>query len=236
MLLHLPTGTYLGLDRSASRIVELLNSDPDPESAARALARRFDIPFEQALGDVRAVIDAVQGMNAPRVGRGRRPTVAGTRLVKQSWLRQSWRLRFATIQVTVVVIAVEVGLMVPDLPTLARWIGVPLATDRTEMPLGGPDDLSQLTSAEQDKYRAVHWVLTRWLFDGTCLRRALALGWFLRRRDPVLRLGMLRDDDAVAHAWIEVDGRAFNAQPVTASFAAGGVGPERPGPSPSDAE
>lgn len=219
----------MGLDRSAARIVDLLNADPDPEAAARVLSDRFDVSFEQALGDVTAVIDAVQGLTTPRTSRGRLPTVAGTRLVTQSWRRLSWRLRFATVQVTLVVIVIEVGLKVTDIATLARWMGIPLATQATDNPRIGPDDLSDLTLTEQYRYWAVHWVMTRWLFDGTCLRRALAFGWFIRRRHPLMRLGMIDDEADVAHAWIEVDGRLFNAQPVAGTFASGALDRDRTG-------
>jgi hypothetical protein len=222
ILLHIPTGTYLGLDRTAARIVELLNEDPDPRQAAAALSKQFRIPFEQAFGDVSSVVAAVKGMSAPRTTKGRRPTVAGVRVVTRSWWRQSWRYRLASVEVTLVVIAIEIGLKVTDVGRLARWIGVPLSTEELPPPALGPDDVSGLTEREQRVHWALYWVMARWLYDGTCLRRALAFGWFLRRRGPVLRLGMLDDAGTIAHAWIEVEGRVFNAQPVTGTFAAGG--------------
>jgi hypothetical protein len=229
ILLHLPSGTYLSLDRSAARIVDLLNDEPDPRHAAEALSRQFGVPFDQALGDVGAVAAAVQGMSAPRTNRGRRPTVAGVRVVTQSWWRMSARYRWTTAQVTLVVVAIEVGLKMVSVARLARCMQVPLATDQSAPPLAGPDDLAGLSDAEQRAHWAVRWVLARWLYDGTCLRRALALGFFLRRHHPVLRLGMIDEAGAVAHAWIEVGGQAFDAQPVIGTFAAGAVraGPDR---------
>jgi hypothetical protein len=116
-------------------------------------------------------------------------------------------------------VAVEIGLKCTDITRLARWMGVPLATDTVAPPAIGPDDLSILTERERRLHWAVYWVMARWLYDGTCLRRALAFGWILRRRAPVLRLGMLDDQGTLAHAWIEVEGRAFNSQPVTSTFA-----------------
>jgi len=95
----------------------------------------------------------------------------------------------------------------------------PLAIHGTAPPVPGPDDLTSLTERERDVYYAVRFVMARWVYDGTCLRRALTLGWFLRRRRPVLRLGMIEGDATLAHAWIEVDGLVFNAQPVTSAFA-----------------
>ncbi len=223
ILLHLRSGTYLSLDRSAARIVHLLNEAPDPRQAAEALARQFDVPFEQALGDVGVVAAAVQGMSAPRTNRGRRPTVAGARLVTQSWWRMPGRSRWTTVRVTLVFVAIEVGLKTVRLARLARWMQVPLATDHAPPPSAGQDDLTGLSAAEHRAYEAVCWVLSRWLYDGTCLRRALALGFFLRRHHPVLRLGMIDEAGAVAHAWIEVGGRVFDARAVTGTFAAGAV-------------
>ncbi len=223
ILLHLRSGTYLSLDRSAARIVDLLNEVPDPRHAAEALSRQFDVPFEQALGDVGAVAAAVQGMSAPRTNRGRRPTVAGLRVVTRSWRRMPARSRWTTVQVTLVFVALEVGLKTIRVARLARWMQVPLATDQSPPPLTGEEDLTGLSASEHRAYEAVRWVLSRWLYDGTCLRRALALGFVLRRHHPVLRLGMTDDAGPVAHAWIEVGGRAFDTQAVTGIFVAGAV-------------
>jgi hypothetical protein len=231
VLLQLATGTYLGLDRSAATIVGLLNEDPDQELAARALAARYGIPLEQARADVASVVASVQGMTARRTSRGRRPTLIGVRVVAASWGRLTWRYRITTAWVTVIVVVIETGLKVTSVATLARWLQVPLATDNAPPPASGPDDLSDLTPAERRMYWSVHWVLSRWLYDGTCLRRALALGWFLRAHHPRLRLGVMDDEGTVAHAWIEVGGRAYNTQPVTKAFTHGGIGdgPREPG-------
>jgi len=220
ILLHLPSGTYLGLDQSAARIVELLNADPDPMHAADVLVQHYGVGVDQARGDVRAVVAAVQGVSAPRTNRVRRPTVPGALAVSRSWCSMSNRYRWSTFKVTVVVAVIEVGLPLVSIPRLARWMQVPLATDGTSPPSAGPDDLSGLSDAERRAHWAVRWVLARWLCDGTCLRRALVLGFFLRRHKPVLRLGMVDDSDVVAHAWIECGARAFDAQPVTGTFSA----------------
>ena len=202
-------------------IVDLLNRDPDPAHAAEVLVRRFAIPLDQATSDVTSVISAVHSMNAKPTTRGRRPTGVGLLAVVRSWCRLSWRFRFETLRATVVVLVIELGLKLVDLPTLAKWMRAPLAIDDTLLPQIRPDALGQLTRSEQGMYWAVHWVLDRWLFDPTCLRGALALGWFLRRRHPSLRLGLIDDQAAIAHAWIEVEGRAFNAQPMITALASG---------------
>lgn len=44
-------------------------------------------------------------------------------------------------------------------------------------------------------------------FNGTCLRRAIVGGYFLRSRNPMLRVGVAKDAGRVtAHSWIEIDG------------------------------
>ncbi len=141
-------------------------------------------------------------------------------MVARSWWGQAWRYRLATVQVTLVVTVVEIGLKLTDVGRLSRVLKVPLASDPAPPPAAGPDDLSCLTERERRIHWAVYWVMAQWLYDGTCLRRALTFGWFLRHRGPALRLGILNDGTTVAHAWIEVDGQAFNAKPLAGTFAA----------------
>jgi len=77
--------------------------------------------------------------------------------------------------------------------------------------------IARLSLREQRDYVATMWVLDRWLYDGTCLRRALVSGFFLRRHDPRLHLGLI-DDGETSHAWVEAEGMTFNAVPVTGTF------------------
>jgi hypothetical protein len=238
ILLHLPSGTYLRLDESAARIVDLLNEDPDPDRAASELATRFGIPVEQALGDVYTVITAVHGQSASRIDRGRIPTATGVAAVARGWLRQPWAGRSATVQAALVVMVIEAGLAVSSLPTLAKFLGVPLATGQDAPPMDVDLDeaLAVLNDRELRAMWAVGWVLERWLFDETCLRRSLAFGWFIRRRRPVLRLGMIDDGETIAHAWVEAQGRAFDSAAVTGTFASGASTPTfRPTDGPSAA-
>jgi hypothetical protein len=220
VLLHLPTSTYLLLDDAAARIVDLLTEDPDPDHAAQVLSQQFTIPFDQALADVHTVVDAVRGLSVRRVDRGRRPTLTGVLAVGRAWLRQPWGNRWVILEATAAVAVAEVGLAVTSLSRLAGLMGVPLAADR-DIAIAEADNygaLATLSPREQLAHWAVDWVLARWLFDGTCLRRSLAFGWFIRRRRPVLRLGMIDDGGTVAHAWVEAGGRIFDATAVTGSF------------------
>ena len=227
ILLHLPSGTYLRLDDSAARIVDHLNEDPDPAHAASELAVRFGIPVDQALRDVLTVIAAVHGQEARRTRRGRIPTVTGVAAVTRGWLRLPWAGRTATMRAAVLVVVIEAGLAVSSLPKLAAFLGVPLATDQNAAPVDVDSNMAIaiLDERELRALWAVGWVLERWLFDETCLRRSLAFGWFIRRRRPALRLGMIDDGEVIAHAWVEAQGLAFDSAAVTGTFASGAADP-----------
>jgi hypothetical protein len=222
VLLHIPSGTYLSLDRSAARIVDLLNADADPHRAANALVTQFGISLEQARTDVAAVISSVQGFSAKRSGKARHPTLLGSRNVARSWRRMDGRTRRLALHVAAVVMAVEIGLAVTSVRRVAQWAGVPMSTDQTHPPTVQTEDgLSGLSEREMETYSVITWVLACWVYDGTCLRQALTLGWFLRRRHPVLLLGLIDDDEAIAHAWIEVEGTAINGRPESSTFVSG---------------
>jgi len=208
ILLHVPSGTYLRLDGSAPTIVDLLTETGDRDQAAAMLAARFDLPMTRAVADVDSVVAALSGLRATRVSHPRRPTAAGTAEV---------------LKVTAVVVGVEVGLRVTDVGRLASKVGVPLAARTSVAPVGDSDgDVARLTTTEQRDYWAASWVLDRWLYDGTCLRRALVTGYLLRRHRPVLHLGLI-DDGRTSHAWVEADGMTFNTEPVTGLFTAFGT-------------
>ena len=53
---------------------------------------------------------------------------------------------------------------------------------------------------------------SRWRAGDTCLRRCLLLGQRLRRLDPVLRIGVRRDEPGAfqAHSWLKISGRSLD--------------------------
>jgi hypothetical protein len=218
VVLHVRTSTYLRLDPSAARIFRLLESEGDPERAAVALADQFGLPMDRAAGDVRHVIDSVRGLSAGRKAVGRRPTVKGSAGVLRAWWRLPPRLAFETAKATLVVIAAEVGLRAMDLKTLSKLMQVPLSPGARERPPAGRDRLELLSTREQRLVWAAGWALARWVHDPTCLRQALVLGFFLRRRHPTMHLGMI--DGSVAHAWVEAGDFVYNADPVQNAFLA----------------
>lgn len=225
VLLHVPSGTYLRLDKSAARIVDLLRQcDGDEARASALLARRFRIDVDVAMTDVSAVSRSVGTLSSEPSTPGRQATPRGTLAVARSWWRKPLRQRWAIWKAACVVLVVEVGLKRVDLPRLSSWMRVPLdATPDQVQPTEAPDLLERLDERERLVHWAVVWVLDRWVFDATCLRRALAFGFFLRHRRPVLRMGVLeRDpgDEPLAHAWIEAEGSVYNALAVTGTFRA----------------
>lgn len=64
-----------------------------------------------------------------------------------------------------------------------------------------------LSPREREKLDTAWRLLRQHPFNGTCLRRAIVGGYFLRERDPILRIGVSKANGIVAaHAWIEIDG------------------------------
>jgi hypothetical protein len=110
---------------------------------------------------------------------------------------------------------IELGLRRRDLPTICRMLGIaadmrsaaPAATERAVLP-------RNLRTAVLARSYAV----ARWPAGTTCLRRCLLLGHRLRKLDPVLRIGVRRDDDNggggafIAHSWLEVAGRTLDPE------------------------
>jgi Transglutaminase-like superfamily/Coenzyme PQQ synthesis protein D (PqqD) len=216
VLLHVPAGTYVRLEGSAPVIVDLLVQHGSCARAAGALAERYGISLERASADVAAVVATIEGLRATRRSFPRRPTVAGALAEVRRWWRLPVRLRLDAVQACGVVLCVEAGLHTMDLERLARMAGVPMAAGAH---LGEPseDPWARLTDREQRIYLAANWVLDRWIYDGTCLRRALVTGHFLRKRGPRLHLG-LAGDGSTSHAWIEAQGMVFNSEPVSAPY------------------
>ena len=102
---------------------------------------------------------------------------------------------------------VEGAVRVAPLPALARRLGLDLdlKTPTPSVPAGPPTP--PLTRDEVRRVRATMRIMRVWPFGkGSCLRQSLVLGYQLRRRHPVLRVGVRMQDGVVGHAWIEVAG------------------------------
>jgi hypothetical protein len=99
---------------------------------------------------------------------------------------------------------VEVGIRLLPLRMVSRLAGISLVTAPSTTTALKP----ALTTAESRAVRLAASVMRRWpLGSGTCLRRSLVIGYFVRRLEPTLRIGVTRDSGAIsAHAWLEVPG------------------------------
>ena len=206
--LHLSTGTYLRLNESAEQIVDLLTSTGDPDCAAADLALRFGLSERQARADVQFVIDRFGGLKRKSARGARRPRARTTVNEIRTWWALPFRRRIAVVQIVTVLGFVELGLRLSSLPALAKALGVPLATDSKAVSMVAA--VSELQPGERIRLSGLDWALRRWIFDGTCLRRALVTGFVLRHRHPRLHLGLM-EDGVTSHAWVEAEGRSHGA-------------------------
>jgi hypothetical protein len=147
--------------------------------------------------------------------------MAGSRSMTVSSRRSnsSWRtafLRFGrlpvrdqltTFRVLALAAVVEAAVRTLPLPRLARWLGIALVA-----PARSATPLRPLDEAERRQVRAVERVMRRWsIAPGPCLRKALVMGYFLRRHEPVLRIGVMRRNGLVlAHAWLDFGDVSIN--------------------------
>ena len=218
ILLHVPSGTYLRLDRNASIIVDLLVEHEDEGEAAKALAARVCISVERAEVDVASVVGTLAGLRHSRSSRIRVPSADGVISTVKEWWALPVMLRLAVAKAALAVLAVEIGLRSTDVRTLSQVVRVPLAAGMTTVPKAKVDAGAEGLSLEEGRaYWATGWVLDRWVFPGTCLRRALVTSFFLRRHHPMLRLGLVGEGQTT-HAWVEAEGMVFNATEVTGDF------------------
>ena len=207
--LHLPSATYLRLNGSAGEIADHLLVSGDPELVAARLSERYSISHAEAQHDVLAVLDKLAHLDRRPARRARRPRFDTTLAECRSWWRQPAGLRARVVETALVLAIIEVGLRFWNLRDLSAAFGAPLASECGDRaaPEVIVDDVDPL---ERLRFVALEWTLRRWIFDDTCLRRSLLTGFIIRRRHPVLRLG-LTDDGVTAHAWVEADGRSYGA-------------------------
>ncbi|HSB85446.1 MAG TPA: lasso peptide biosynthesis B2 protein [Ilumatobacteraceae bacterium] len=125
-------------------------------------------------------------------------------------LRLPPRELLTTIHVVVVLAAVEVLVRWVSLPRLSRVLGVrvdiqPPRADAVQLPVDA------LSRRAQRQLQCTWKVADAWPFSrGPCLRRALVGGHLIRDLHPAIRLGVAGSGDALlAHAWLEIDGRAL---------------------------
>lgn len=105
-------------------------------------------------------------------------------------------------------VVAELAVRTVPLPRLTRLLGIALidsdAPDDVPLPARRPG-LDGATVAR--RAAMVDRLYRGWPRKDSCLRRALVLGYRIRRARPVLSIGVANENGSIrAHAWIEVDG------------------------------
>ena len=124
----------------------------------------------------------------------------------------SLREWFDLVVLLAVAVLIELGIRSVRLPRLAGWLGVRLH--------GEPTAASgwRATAKQRRRRRIIEMLARHWPVrdaESWCLRRSLLLGWVLRDRSPLLRIGVARrDGDVTAHAWLELEGGQIGADGV----------------------
>jgi len=126
------------------------------------------------------------------------------------------RRALETVRALWTMVLIEVSLRTADLPTTCRRIRLRLDLRSATPPALEPVVLPRNARPAMWAARAV---TSRWPAGDTCLRRCLLAGHRLRALDPVLRIGVKRDENGVfaAHSWLEIDGRSLD--PAAAEYA-----------------
>ncbi len=120
-------------------------------------------------------------------------------------------IQLAVMRAIPIALAVEIGLRVLSLPALARLLGVRLGMRRADQ-AGERRGSAEMDEAESQSARAVEMVFRNWPRGGSCLRKSLVLARVLRKRNPVIRIGVARIEEGLtAHAWVEVEGVPFDS-------------------------
>jgi hypothetical protein len=122
-------------------------------------------------------------------------------------LRRRARFMFELVRALWWLTRIEWGLRRRDLPALCRTLGIecdlrsanPPATEHVVLP-----------RRTRTAVLACSYAVARWPAGNTCLRRCLVLGRRLRTLDPVLRIGIRRDGEFMAHSWLEIGGRTLD--------------------------
>jgi hypothetical protein len=127
-----------------------------------------------------------------------------------AWLKLGAREKLELFLLAGMALAAEVAVKVISLPRLTRALRITLAEHtRPAAALERGRSARRLDDVEIERRAALVDRLYRaWPRKSSCLRRALVLGYRIREANPVLWIGVAKEDDAIrAHAWVEVDGR-----------------------------
>lgn len=215
MLFHVPTNRYLRLNPRAREILGLVVAHSGPRDAVLAMAEQQGLTVDAAGVELASVLRPLESASPETQVSARRASASRVRKVVGAWLRLPPRDVLGTAVAGLTLLLAEVGLRTTDIRRVTSWFRVPLSLEGR--PAAANGDIDSLTARERRRIRQVEWVLARWLYPNTCLRRSLLVGFFLRSKGPVLRLGLL-DDGETAHAWVEAEGRSYWSVPGLSPF------------------
>jgi hypothetical protein len=128
----------------------------------------------------------------------------------RNFVRLPLRAQVGIVQVVLLYLAAEVALRCFPTARAARYFGVPVTMHQQS----GRRCQPALTVREKRLASTAVRVACRvYGRDRGCLRRALVIGFILRRHNPSLRLGVLpHGSKFVSHAWVQVGG--FDLEPT----------------------
>lgn len=120
-----------------------------------------------------------------------------------SYPARRWRDMVVSVML---IVRVERALQAGSLARAAELGHVKVAMDGAAAPLGLPTEAG-LSRRELEQLDTAWRILRHGPFNGTCLRRAIVGGYFVRNRSPKVRIGVSKVHGTVAaHAWLEVNG------------------------------
>jgi hypothetical protein len=213
LVLNVRTGTYLTLSGAGPRLWQLRQTHGDA-GAVRLASAEYGVREELVRVDLDRMLTLVATLRVrPDRVRWSPPRATSLRRIGRVPPR-SWPTLAGTLCLAA---AVEVGLRRLSLPRLAALAGMRLVFDAEGFPAQSPVAGGGLTQPQRRRVWATDRVYARWPFGDTCLRRALVLGFHLRRDRPRLRIGASvglpassvgapsdrETAQIAAHAWVE---------------------------------
>lgn len=216
IVLNLETGTYLSLRGTAAELWRLREEVGDDE-AVRRVSRHHDVDPSIVRSDLHDLVARLQAARAP----ARRARLRPVRIPPlRRWVLTPPLAWLALLEALSIALIVEIALRLVSVPRAARLLGLTLRFDRSENgdSPAAPETRTALLPAHQRALWATDRVLSAWPFPDTCLRRALILGFHLRRENPTLRIGISRTGEVLAHAWVQTPRMTLLALPDFASL------------------
>ena len=132
----------------------------------------------------------------------------------RTFLHLSGPRKRAILHVLPAAVAVELGLAALTLPRLARLLKIRLLVDPSVQQQRVEASETTLGPTQRLEVWAAHLLFKNRGAYGQCLRTSLVVGRRLRSKDPLLKIGVLKDEGTLkAHAWLEVDGTTIGEAP-----------------------